>query len=295
MQLIFRLHNKDMIKILTDSSSDLTKDMQKNYDIDVIPMTVCFGNEQFLDGIDLTHDEFYQRLSAVETLPTTSQINPNQYADIFRPYLERNEEVILLPISSKLSGTNQSAHIALDLLEDDGFDTSIIHIVDSLNAAMGLSILAIEASKMRSQGLSALEIVAELENLKHNIRLIASLDTLKFLKMGGRLSATSAFIGGILGINPLIQIIEGEVVSTGKERGRKVSYKRIKEFIEEHSIDKSKTLIVAETFSNGYIQDFMNIIEDNLSDSPYLFERIGCTIGTHIGPGAVGIAYVEQK
>lgn len=283
-----------MIKILTDSTSDLPKELQKNYDIDVIPMTIYFGEDHYIDGLDLTHDAFYQKLSSVDELPTTSQINPSQYADILRPYVENKDEVILLPISSKLSGSNQSAHMALDLLEDEDYDTSKIYIVDSLNAAMGLSILAIEASKMRDKGFSALDIVNELEAIKGNIRLIASLDTLKYLKMGGRLSATSAFIGGVLGINPLIQIIDGEVSSTGKERGRKNSYKRIKEYLDEHPADPDKTVIVAETYSNGFINDFINIISDHLEGVNYLFERIGCTVGTHIGPGAVGIAYIEK-
>lgn len=283
-----------MIKIVTDSTSDLTKEMQKNYDIDVIPMTVCFGGDCYIDGLDLTPDAFYQKLSSVETLPTTSQINPAQYAEILKPYIENNDEVILLPISGKLSGTHQSAHIALDLLEDENLDISKIHIVDTLNVTMGLSILAIEAAKMRDRGISAADIVQELDSIKGNIRLIASLDTLKFLKMGGRLSATSAFIGGVLGINPLIQIIEGEVASTGKERGRKNSYKKIREFLDEHPIDKDRTIIVAETYSNGFINDFIQVISENLGNSPYLFERIGCTVGTHIGPGAVGIAYVEK-
>lgn len=283
-----------MIKILTDSTSDLTKEMQRNFEIDVIPMTIYFGEDHYIDGVDLTHDAFYQKLSAAAELPTTSQINPSQYADILRPYIEHDDEVILLPISSKLSGTNQSAHIALDLLEDEELDTSKIYIVDSLNAAMGLSILAIEASKMRDKGLAAADIVKELEAIKGNIRLIASLDTLKFLKMGGRLSAASAFIGGVLGINPLIQIIDGEVSSTDKERGRKNSYRKIKKFLEAHPIDKERTVIVAETYSNGFIHDFLNIINENLTDTEYLFERIGCTVGTHIGPGAVGIAYIEK-
>lgn len=283
-----------MIKILTDSTSDLTKEMQKNYDIDVIPMTIYFGENHYIDGVDITHDAFYQKLSSATELPTTSQINPSQYADILRPYIENNDEVILMPISSKLSGTNQSAHIALDMLEDEDLDTSKIYIVDSLNAAMGLSILAIEASKLRDKGLAAVDIVKESESIKGNIRLIASLDTLKYLKMGGRLSAASAFIGGVLGINPLIQIIDGEVASTGKERGRKNSYRKIKEFLDEHPIDADKTIIVAETYSNGFINDFISVISENLSDSEYLFERIGCTIGTHIGPGAVGLAYIEK-
>lgn len=284
----------NMIKILTDSTSDLTNELQKNYDIDVIPMTIYFGEDHYIDGVDFTHDAFYQKLSSVETLPTTSQINPNQYADVLRKYIENNDEVIVLPISGKLSGTHQSAHIALDILEDENLDTSKIHIIDSLNVTMGLSILVIEASKMRAKGYSAPDIVKELETLKGNIRLIASLDTLKYLKMGGRLSAAGAFIGGVLGINPLIQIIDGEVASTGKERGRKNSYKKIKEFLNEHPIDADKTVIVAETYSNGYINDFIKIIGDNLEGVNYLFERIGCTVGTHIGPGAVGIAYVEK-
>ncbi len=166
-----------MIRIITDSASDITIEEAKELGVEVVPLHVIFGNDVFMDGVDISHDEFYKRLEECDELPKTSQTNPGGFVEVFEKYIKQGDEIVGIFISSKLSGTYQSSIIASDMIEDGK-----IHIIDSLNASMGLAVLVREAVKMRDKGKSVDEIKVEIENLIPRVKLIAVVDTLKYLK-----------------------------------------------------------------------------------------------------------------
>lgn len=278
-----------MIRIITDSSSDITVEEAQKLGVELVPLHVIFGNDVFMDGVDITHDEFYQKLEKCEELPKTSQMNPAGFVQIFEKYIEQGDEIVGIFLSSKLSGTYQSSVIASQMLETDK-----IHIVDSLNASVGLAVLVREAVKLRESGKNACEIKEEIEKLVKKVRLVAVIDTLKYLKMGGRLSATSALVGGVLGITPVISVIDGAVEVLAKTRGQKKSIRFMMDYMndnmpdEEHVIDFGYTRIIKnlDNFKASCMPNF-KLGEDSTRE-------IGAVIGTHIGPGAFGVAYIAK-
>ncbi len=204
------------IRIITDSTSDIPVENQAAMGIDIVPLSVIFGEKKYTDGIELKKEQFYEMLSSAATLPTTSQVNPDEFEILFKSYVDAGDTVVGVFISSKLSGTYQSAVIAKDALGSDQ-----IFIVDSKSATFGLALLVYEAIKMRDRGDSAVQIHAALNELSNRIKFYAVVNTLKYLKMGGRLSSSAAILGGVLHIKPLVSIIDGEVRSVAKERGQK--------------------------------------------------------------------------
>ena len=201
------------IRIITDSASDLRPPHRP--EVTVLPMTITFGSEQFLDGVELSQRQFYEKLIEGEDLPTTSQIAPAQFEEAFRAAVEAGEAVVAVVLSAKLSGTYQSACIAAEDFPGRVF------VVDSANATIGEQILVERAVELMDAGLDAAAIAARLEEEKGDIRLVALLDTLEYLKRGGRVSASVALVGGLLAIKPVVAVQDGEVVMLGKARGSK--------------------------------------------------------------------------
>ena len=193
-----------MIRIITDSTCDLDRETAARLGIEVIPLSLHFGSQAYIDGVSIDHDTFYQKLSEADRLPTTSQLNPADILDVVLPYLEQGDDVVGIFLSSKLSGTFQSAAIAAAMSESDRF-----YLVDSQNVTFGMALLVHVACRLRDEGNSAAEIAAALDKLKGRVRLVAVVDTLKYLQMGGRISAASAAMGNLLGINPLVGVIDG--------------------------------------------------------------------------------------
>lgn len=217
-----------MLRIVTDSTCDLRAERVKALGIDVMPLSVHFGEEAFQDGVDITNREFYARLVQVDTLPTTSQVNPEAFAALFETYVNQGDEVLGIFLSSSMSGTCQSAIIAKDMV-----DKGTIEIVDSGVVTFALGLLVETAATLRDQGLSAKEIAAKVSELAPRARLLAVVDTLKYLKMGGRINAATAVMGGLLGISPIITVEHGLVESIGKARGRKAAFQWIAKYMEE--------------------------------------------------------------
>lgn len=278
-----------MIRIITDSASDITREEAEKLGIEVVPLHVIFGNDVFMDGVDITHDEFYTRLEKCEELPKTSQTNPAGFVEVFEKYIDQGDEIVGIFLSSKLSGTYQSAVIACQMLETDK-----IQVIDSLNASMGLAVLVREAVKMRDDGKSAVEIKSEIENLVGKVRLVAAIDTLKYLKMGGRLSATSALVGGVLGITPVIAVVDGKVEVLAKTRGQKKSIKFMIEYMHENTPDENYVGDFAYTRIIKNLDNFKESCRPNFKFREEATREIGATIGTHIGPGAFGVAYIAK-
>ncbi len=277
------------IRIITDSASDLLAPHRP--EITVLPMTITFGEEQFRDGVDLTHRQFYEKLIEGEELPTTSQIAPAQFEEAFRAAVEAGETVVAVVLSSKLSGTYQSACIAAEEFPDKVF------VVDSANATIGERILVERGLELMDQGLDAAAIAARLDEEKADIRLVALLDTLEYLKRGGRVSASVALVGGLLAIKPVVAVQDGEVVMLGKARGSKNGNNLLVQEIQKTGVDFSRP------YKLGYAGLNDSLLQKYIADSAALWEghtdalptgTVGGTIGTHVGPGAIAVAFFQK-
>lgn len=279
------------IHIITDSASDIRAAEREN--LTVIPMTITFGETEYQDGVTLSHKQFYEMLIESDTLPVTSQILPFLFEEAMGKAVAEGCEVIAITLSSKLSGTWQSAMIA-----SENFPGSV-YVVDSENVTVGEHILVDYAFRLIDQGLSAPEIVEKLNLLKKRIRLVALLDTLEYLKKGGRISAAAALAGSILSIKPVIAIQDGEVAILGKARGSKQANNLIVEQIHAAGgIDFSMPYFLGYTglskdLIQKYIDDNTALWENETDTLPV--DSVGGTIGTHTGPGAIAVAFVAKE
>lgn len=279
-----------MIHIITDSTSDITQVQAGEEDLIVVPLHNLFGEEEYLDGVTISTEEFYQRLVTTEELPTTSQPSPEEFFTHFNRCKEEGSSAIVITISSKLSGTFQSASIAKDMCDYDE-----IYLVDSLTATLGLNCLVQYAKILRERGLSAKEIVDELEEKKHKVRVYALVDTLKYLKKGGRLSASAALAGTLLQIKPIIEVKDGVVEVAAKSRGMQGAYKKVMELVEEaNGIDMEFPFNIGYTGDANAAQKFDAYTKEYLKKQDIVKIAIGSTIGVHAGPGACGIAFFHR-
>lgn len=281
------------LQIITDSASDITQAQAQQMNITVIPLTVTFGDTSYRDGVDLDHIGFYHKLIETDELPVTSQIAPYAYEEQFKKAVEADDEVLCIALSSKLSGCYQSANIAAQEFDEK------ITIVDSENVTVGQRLLVDIAVKLRSEGKSAEQIATVLNEEKKKVRLIALLDTLEYLKKGGRINSAVAVAGGLLSIKPVIAISEGEVAFLGMARGSKNSNNKLIEYVKkEGGIDFNKSFYLAYTghskvMLDKYIEDSHELYDGYVTDFP--ISTVGCSIGTHIGPGAICIAFFSNK
>ena len=228
------------IRIIVDSSADMEEGYARAHDITIIPMTIAFGSEQYAEGVDLSREEFFERLVETDELPRTSQIPPMVFQDLFQEAVDAGDEVVCITLSSHISGTYQSACIAAAPFKESVF------VVDSENATIGERILAERAWALRDEGLSAQDIAYCLNQEKKDIRLVASLDTLEYLRRGGRISGAAALVGGMLSIKPVVGVVDGDVVVLGKARGSKQSKNMVFQKIDEAGgIDFTRPIWVA--------------------------------------------------
>lgn len=281
-----------MVKILFDSASDISLAEANAMGAELISIKIRFGDEEFSDGVDLTREEFFEKLSGSDKLPQTSQINPAEFAAAFEKLTADGSEVVCITLSSKLSGTFKNAVGAAEKFGGKVF------VVDSLNASTGEKILCQYALRLVKEGLGAAEIAAALDEEKGRIRVLAVLDTLKFLKMGGRISAVTAFAGEMLSIKPVIGIVDGEVKLLGKAIGSKKSGNLLTKLIKENGVDFSMPHGVMwsgadDTMLKRYVEDSRDLWAAETDSLPAYM--IGSTIGTHIGPGAIGVAFYSKK
>lgn len=278
------------IHFLIDSASDLLPEEAAQLGVTCIPMQITFGEDTFDDGVTLSHEEFYKKLANSETLPVTSQINPATYEKYYQKLTANGDELVVITLSSQLSGTCQSARIAAADYPGK------VYVVDSLNAAIGERILLQRGLKLAAEGLSARKIAQTLDEEKSSIRLVAIIDTLEYLKKGGRISATAALAGGLLGIKPAIQVRDGAVVMAGKARGIKQSHTLLKQLVENAgTLDWDKPIAMVYSASDESLRQFTESYPELWNGHPLPpVYSLGCTIGTHIGPGAYGIAFFAK-
>jgi len=277
------------IKIIVDSTCDIDMSMQEKLDINILPLTVHFDDEELRDGIDISKKVFFERMRTADKSPTTSQVTPQAFEKLFEQYLGEGHDIIVLTIASKLSGTYQSAHIAKMTLENE-----TIQLIDSETTTMGLAWLVHQTIEMRDQGLDAKTIVDQIETLKKKIIVYAMIEDLQYLKKGGRLSTVGATIGTMLNLKPIIQIKHGVINVVQKTRGIKKAHNWIIDKVLEDSIDISKPVFFGHTDSEEKLKPFVEVSTKRLHPTTTETTEIGITIGAHGGPGCIGIGFLTN-
>ena len=278
------------VKIIIDSTTDLMPAVKAR--TMVVPLTVHFGDEEFIDGVTISHKEFYEKLVETDVMPRTSQAPPAAFAKVYDEVAAAGDSAVVIVISSKLSGTCQSAIIA-------AADYENIYVVDSGTGAIGAGILTEYALQLADQGMDAKAIAEKLEQEKSRVKIVAMVDTLEYLYKGGRLSKTAAIAGGILNIKPVLAIDDGEIKVLGKARGSKQGNNFLVSEIEKAGgVDFDRPVLLGYTgLSNAlllkYIEDSKALWED--SRATLNSTIIGSVIGTHAGPGAVAVAFFRKS
>lgn len=277
------------IKILIDSASDMSVAEAKELGVEFMPMEIKFGEEEFLDGINLYPEEFYKRLKNSKVLPKTSQINPFRWEEKLDELTKDGSEVIVICLSSKISGTYESLNSIYEKYEGK------VHIFDSLTVAIGERLLCYYALDLIKQGLNAKEVVSALQQVVPKLHVMAVVDTLEYLKKGGRISSTVALAGTLLSIKPVVAIVDGEVKMLGKAMGLKKANRLMSDIVKQNN-----GINLDMPFGTIWAGDDENL-QKYVSDNACLWEGremksyiIGCTIGTHVGPGCAGIAFFEK-
>ena len=279
------------VKIIVDSTADMIPQVEKR--VKVVPLTVHFGEEEFIDGVTIDSRKFYEMLIESDTLPTTSQATPFAFGEAFAEAVADGSQVVCITCTSKLSGTYQSAVIAAEDYPNQ------VYVVDSQNIALGSAILVEYALQLVDQGFSAEDITWKLMQKREKVRLIAMLDTLEYLKKGGRISATVAFAGSLLNIKPVISIEGGEIKMLGKARGSKQGNNLlVQEIGKAGGVDFSKPVLLgytglSDTLLQKYITDSASLWEGHMTHLPQTV--VGSVVGTHVGPGAVAVAFFSDE
>lgn len=276
-------------RIVVDSTADILPEYLDQ--IHTVPLTVSFGEEEYIDGVTIDHRTFYQKLIETDAIPSTSQASPAAFAEQYDQAAAADEEVVVITISSKLSGTYQSAMIA-------AAERSSVYVVDSENASVGCGILVGLALRYLRDGMTASAIAEKLQEDKKKIVVIALLDTLEYLKRGGRISKAAAFAGGLLNIKPVISIADGEIQLLGKARGSKMGNNLLAQQIQKvGGIDFTKPVLLGYTglsdvLLQKYIEDSSYLWSASLDAVRYV--SIGSVIGAHAGPGAIAVAFFRK-
>ena len=279
------------VTIVVDSTADMRREVAQR--VKVVPLTIHFGDREYISGVDIDNHRFYEMLVESDMLPTTSQATPFAFEKVFREIVSRGDEVVCLTCAAKLSGTYQSAMIAAEEFPGK------VRVVDSNTIAIGLGILTEYALSLLDREFSGEEIVWNVLQKREKIRLLALVDTLEYLKKGGRISPTVAFAGGLLNIKPVITLSGGEIRVLGKARGsRQANNLLVQEIRKAGGVDFHKPLMLGYTglsdaLLKKYIDDSAQLWEGSISALPSCI--VGSVVGTHVGPGAVAVAFFAAE
>ena len=286
------------VRIITDSASDITpEDIEAagSPALTVLPLSITFGSDTYADSVDLTHKRFYELLVECDDLPKTGQVNPYAFEGAIREAREAGEDAVVITVSGKLSGTYESAVSAAS-----GFDGGV-YVVDSRNVCVGERVLVDYALRLVREGLTAADIATALEQVRDDIFVVGLLDTLEYLRRGGRVPAAAAAVGQLLSIKPVISVEDGEVVVLGKARGSKNGRNLLTQQIEKSGgIDFSMPIALGyagldDVLLRKYIEDSRDIWEANVCADDLPVHSVGATIGTHVGPGAIALAFFKKS
>lgn len=279
------------VRIITDSASDMSP--AEHPALAVLPLSVTFGTDVYMDGVDIDHQRFYEMLVERDELPKTGQVNPYAFSQAIAEVREGGDEAVIITVGAKLSGTNQSARTAL--AEAPGGD---VFVVDSNNVTLGERVLVEYALRLVDEGRSAAQIAAAVEAVRDRVVVIGLLETLEYLVRGGRLSAAAGAVGTLLNVKPVVAAEDGLIVQLGKARGSKNGRNLLNQKVEQAGgVDFSMPLALGYTgLSDAVLKKY---IEDSATlwaghtEGELPVHTIGATIGTHVGPGAVAVAFFQ--
>ena len=277
----------EKIKIITDSTLDLPSDLIKEKNIEVLPLLINFGEESYLDGVEINTKEMLEKIKKDNVLPTTAQVTPNRFEEVFKKYLDEGYKIVTLVLSSEMSGTYQSACIAKNMLETDD-----IVVIDSRNVTSGLGILALKACEFRDNGDSIFEIEEKIKNIIPKVKSSLSFESLENLVRGGRLSKTAGTIGSVLGLRLILEVKDGQMAVKDKVRGSKKALKKVISDFESANVDFDSPIVIDEILNDEIFEGLKKYCEEK--NINYVHGLVGCTVGIHSGVGACGFFFVEK-
>ncbi len=275
------------LKIMVDSSSGITQEEAIKLGIDVFPLRIIFDDKEYLDGIDIMQDEFYEKLTKEEIFPKTSLPNLYEIEKKVKAYVQDGYSVIILPLSKEISGTYSAL---VSMMED----YENVRVIDTLTTICGLRFLVNEAIQLKVDTLDELEI--KLRDLQKRIRIVAGIDTLEYLYKGGRLTKTASLVGNVIGLKPIISVIDGKVVVLAKRRGRKHAMQYVLDKFQTSDIDERYPVYgIYSMNETNYHELYDALTEERLRKAVQNYENIAPVIGCHVGPGAYGFVYIEKE
>jgi DegV family protein with EDD domain len=274
-----------VVRIVTDSTADLTLEQQRAAGITVVPLNVHFGDEVFRDHVDLSTDEFFRRLKASTQLPHTSQPSVGAFEEAYRTLLEGGDQIVSVHLSSKVSGTYNSALMAAQSVGDGKID-----VVDSLSTSMALGFMALEAANLARTGRDRQTVAECVRGLVAKARVICVVDTLTYLERGGRIGKAAALLGSLLNVKPILQLKDGEVVPLGRARGRPQALNRLVELLERDG--KVSRLAIMHGAARADAEQLRARVASTYPGVDIQLTEIGAVLGTHTGPGVIGFTYL---
>ena len=277
----------EKIKIITDSTADLSKEIYDKYDIEVLPLLINFGEESYLDGVEINPNKVFERIEKENILPTTAQVTPNRFIEAYEKYLSEGYKIVSIHMSSVMSGTYQSACIAKEMLE-----TEDIIVIDSQNVTAALGMLVLKAAKLREKGYDILRMEEVLNTVKDKIKLSVYFESLEYLVRGGRISKTAGIVGSMLGIKLVLEIKDGLMAVKDKIRGNKKAIKKIISDLEGASLDEEVPVILIDVNNIEVKEALKEYLETNNVD--YVECPVGSSVSIHSGPGCCGLVFLTK-
>ena len=277
----------EKIKIITDSTADLSKEIYEKYDIDVLPLLISFGEDTYLDGVEINPDKLFEKINTENVLPTTAQVTPNRFMDVYKKYLDEGYKIISIHMSSAMSGTYQSACIAKDMLESDD-----IVVIDSQNVTAALGILVLKAAVLNEQNYNINEIVEKIEECKEKVNLSVCFESLEYLVRGGRISKTAGIVGSVLGIKLILEIKDGMMSVKDKIRGSKKAIKKIISDLESVELDPEVPVILIDVQNVEVKEGLLEYLKGN--NINYVECPVGSTVSIHSGPKCCGLVFLSK-
>ena len=277
----------EKIKIITDSTLDLPADLVREKGIEVVPLLINFGEESYLDGVEINTHDMLERIEKENILPTTAQVTPSRFEETFKKYLDEGYKIVTLTLSSEMSGTYQSACIAKNMLESDD-----IVVIDSRNVTSGLGVLVLKACEFRDNGDNIFEIEEKIKNLIPKVKSSLSFESLENLVRGGRLSKTAGTIGSVLGLRLILEVKDGQMAVKDKVRGSKKALKKVISDFENGNVDFDSPIVIDEILNEEIYEGLKKYFEEK--NIEYIHGIVGCTVGIHSGTKACGVFFIEK-
>ncbi|OSA95443.1 UNVERIFIED_ORG: fatty acid-binding protein DegV [Clostridium botulinum] len=275
------------IKIITDSTADLPKEIYEKYDIEVLPVLINFQEESYLDGVEINPDKVFEKMEKDNILPTTGQVIPSRFIEIYKKYLGEGYKILSIHMSSAMSGTYQSACIAKNTLE-----SADVMVVDSQNIAPALGILVLKAAVLLDNGNGLDDVFKEINSVKYNVKTLMCFESLEYLIRGGRISKTAGMVGSVFGIKLILDIKDGLMSVKDKVRGNKKAIKKIIAELEEAKLDEDVPVILADAKNVEIKASLLKYLQEN--NMKYMECPLGSSVCIHSGPDCCGIVYLTK-